>query len=187
MSDAESTDEEVALADAKLGRAAAFATLVRAHQASVYSLALRIVRDRELARDLAQETFLQLYRKLAGIESARHLKFWLRKVAVNLAIDKLRQQPKVEFSALDDNIEWPGVDNSEDSLLPRQLLQFVCELPDGPRAVMLLKYQEDLGPTDIAAALDMSINTVKSHLRRSLLTIRERALSAAPERTARQT
>jgi RNA polymerase sigma-70 factor, ECF subfamily len=186
LSDDGLADEETALADAKRGQATAFAVLVRAHQASVFSVALRMLGDREQARDLAQEVFLQLYRKLSSIESARHLKFWLRKVAANLSIDRLRQQPKVEFTVLDESFELPDTGNDEDALLPQQLLQFVYELPNGPRAVMLLKYQEDLDPTEIAAALEMSINTVKSHLRRSLLTLRERALRAAPERSARQ-
>ena len=178
MSDEGICDEDAALADAKLGRSAAFSILVRAHQASVFSLALRVLGDRESARDVAQESFLQLYRKLASIESARHLKFWLRRVSVNLAIDKLRQQPKVEFSKFDENVDLPATIANDDPLLQRQLLTFVLELAPAPRAVMLLKYQEDLDQTEIAAALDMSINTVKSHLRRSLQVVREKALAA---------
>jgi RNA polymerase sigma-70 factor (ECF subfamily) len=49
----------------------------------------------------------------------------------------------------------------------------ISQLPPAPRAVVLLRYQEDLDPTEIAETLDMPLNTVKSHLRRSLEVLRE--------------
>jgi RNA polymerase sigma-70 factor (ECF subfamily) len=58
------------------------------------------------------------------------------------------------------------------------LRELIGELPASARAVMLLRYQEDLDPLEIARTLDMPINTVKSHLKRSLAALRER-LSAA--------
>lgn len=177
--DAGSQDED--LADAQSGQASAFAALVRAHQAAVYSLALRMLADREQARDLAQEVFLQLYRKLLSIESARHLKFWLRKVTTNLVIDRMRSRPAVVFTTLDDGEQFEYEAADDDPLLQRQLRQYLYELPVVPRAVMLLRYQEDLDPIDIAAALDMPINTVKSHLKRSLSFMKQRILGAMPE------
>ena len=62
---------------------------------------------------------------------------------------------------------------TRDPLLERHLRELISELPAQARAVVLLRYQEDLDPTDIAEMLDMSINTVKSHLKRSLASLRE--------------
>ncbi len=145
--------------------------LVRAHQRRVYSVALRMLGARDVAEDLAQEVFMQLYGKLSSIESNSHLVFWLRRVVTHRAIDHLRQHPRREMVLLDDLAE-PAAHDSGDPILQRQLRQLVLELSPDARAVMMLRYQEDLDPTDIASTLDMPINTVKSHLKRSLDTLR---------------
>jgi RNA polymerase sigma-70 factor (ECF subfamily) len=169
---------EALLTRALSGETAAFAALVRDQQRSVYSLALRMLCDRQKAEDLAQEVFLQLYRNLASIESVTHLAFWLRKVTLNRAIDRLRREPKMEVLPLEaaETVAAAGLDNDgldDDPLLVRRLRQLVDQLPPAPRAVLLLRYQEDLDPTDIARTLSMSINTVKSHLKRSLAVLRK--------------
>lgn len=167
-------DEE--LARARTGDQRAFAMLVRAHQRSVYSLALRMLTDSGAAEDLAQEVFLQLHRNLPSIESGAHLSFWLRKAATHRAIDRLRQ-PQMQAAAIEE-AEALGVQIEDDPLLQRQLGRLIVELSPAARAVMLLRFQEDLDPLDIARTLDMPINTVKSHLKRSLATLRERVLEA---------
>ena len=73
------------------GDAQAFASIVEAHQGPVFSIAYRMLNNRAQAEDLAQDVFLQLYRKLDAIETLDHLGFWLRRVASNLAIDWLRR------------------------------------------------------------------------------------------------
>lgn len=136
--------------------------------------------DGHEAEDLAQEVFMQLHRRLALIESDAHLLFWLRKVTTNLAIDRLRQGRKHRILPLDDEPGIPDEPLEGDPLLERRLRALIALLPAAARAVVLLRFQEDMDPTEIAEALDMSINTVKSHLRRSMATLRE-ALSEAPE------
>lgn len=168
------------LSRARSGDAAAFAGLVRTHQRLVYSLALRMLTDRHKAEDLAQEVFIQLYRKLVTIESSAHLMFWLRKVTTHLAIDRLRAEPKYEMVPLDAGAGVAGAtDGDDDPLLQRQLRALIAELqPAAARAVLLLRYQEDLDPTEIAEILDMPVNTVKSHLKRSLASLRDRLASS---------
>jgi len=166
--------EDEQLARARAGDAAAFADLVRAHQRSIFSIALRMLGSRESAADLAQDVFLQLHLHLAEIQSAAHAAFWLRRVVTHRAIDKLRLRPRVEMNSLDDEPEIADVTTPRDPLLQRQMRALVSELPGPARAVVLLRYQEDLDPTEIARTLDMPINTVKSHLKRSLATLRDR-------------
>ena len=161
------------LVRARAGDRLAFASLIRQYQRLVYSLALRMLSDTHEAEDLAQEVFMQLHRRLAVIESDAHLLFWLRKVTTNLAIDRLRQDRKHRLLPLDDD---PGIADEtveRDPLLQRRLRALIALLPAAPRAIVLLRFQEDMDPTDIAEALDMSINTVKSHLRRSMTALRE--------------
>ena len=90
---------------ARAGDTEAFATLVRQHQASVFSIGLRMLNRRDAAEDLAQDVFLQLFRKLETIESPEHLGFWLRRVAANLAIDRLRSPAHALTQPLDDDAE----------------------------------------------------------------------------------
>lgn len=167
-----STSEEL-LTRALAGDTAAFGALVRDHQRSVFSLALRMLADRHKAEDLAQEVFLRLYRNLSSVGSVAHLSFWLRKVTLNGAIDRLRRDRRHEAVPLE---EADGVANDSagaDPLLERRLGVLLQRLPPAARAVLLLRYQEDLDPTEIARTLSMSINTVKSHLKRSLMMLRE--------------
>lgn len=170
--------DEVCATDDSLYRAlageqAAFAALVRRHQSLVFTLALRMLSDRHNAEDLSQEVFLQLYRSLASVESDAHLLFWLRRVTVNRAIDRLRQESRYETVTLEEGGALVSEARAADPLLQRRLQELVGRLPPAPRAVILLRYQEDMDPTEIARALSMSINTVKSHLKRSLATLRE--------------
>jgi RNA polymerase sigma-70 factor, ECF subfamily len=156
------------------GDTAAFAALVRRHQRSVYSLALRMLADRFQAEDLAQEVFLQLYRSISSVESEAHLAFWLRRVTVNRAIDRLRRGPSLSQAALSEADGLAAEPPEVDPLLERRLRALLRELPPAARAVVLLRYQEDLDPTEIARTLRMPLNTVKSHLKRSLASLRER-------------
>jgi RNA polymerase sigma-70 factor (ECF subfamily) len=73
---------------------------------------------------------------------------------------------------LDSVEEVAAADASHDPLLERRLRDLVSRLPPMARAVVLLKYQEDLDPSEIARTLDMPLNTVKSHLQRSLASLR---------------
>src|SRR6478752_4748770 len=99
------------LAQARAGDRDAFATLVRAHQGSVFSIGLRMLSRRDAAEDLAQDVFLQLYRKLDSIESLEHLGFWLRRVAANLAIDWLRRASYSSSQPLEAAPEFAAPDN----------------------------------------------------------------------------
>jgi RNA polymerase sigma-70 factor (ECF subfamily) len=166
------------LCRARAGDARAFADLVRQHQGSVFSIGLRMLNHRAQAEDLAQDVFLQLYRKLDSIESLDHLGFWLRRVAANLAIDWLRRVPYASTSPLEEDVHVATTGAPEDALQSRELVQLLGELAPPARAVMLLRYQEDLDLSEIATLLDMNLNTVKSHIKRSLTALRSRMVGA---------
>jgi RNA polymerase sigma-70 factor, ECF subfamily len=160
------------LVRARAGEATAFEALVRQHQATVFSIGYRMLNRRDAAEDLAQDVFLQLYRKLDSIETLEHLGFWLRRVASNLAIDRLRRASYATTQPLDAGAELPAQQVEADPLFDRELGRLLGELAPAARAVMLLRYQEDCEVAEIATALDMPVNTVKSHIKRSLTTMR---------------
>ena len=175
------TDHELALA--RNGDAQALTALVLAHQRSVYSLALRMLGTRDLAEDLAQDVFMQLNRNLKSIESREHLAFWLRKVTAFRAIDQLRQRARLATHLKSDtHADHYNDADTCDPLLQRHLTLLLEELSPAARAVVLLRYQEDLDPVDIAQTLEMPINTVKSHLKRSLEFMRQKTPGARSSR-----
>jgi RNA polymerase sigma-70 factor (ECF subfamily) len=161
------------------GAAGAFALLVRRNQARVFSVALRLTGRREDAEELAQDVFVQLHAALAQIESAAHLRHWLLRTVTHRSIDRLRQrsrQPRVV--QLDASHDVAVFEHIIDPLAQRRLRLLLLQLPPDARAVVLLRYQEDLDPAQITAVLGMPVNTVKSHLRRSLLWLRAQLAGA---------
>jgi RNA polymerase sigma-70 factor, ECF subfamily len=164
------------LEKARRGERAALTLLVQTHQRSVYSLALRMLGTRDLAEDLTQEVFMQMNGNLRAVESNRHLGFWLRQVTANRAIDQLRRRARVPMTPLDEEAQLFSAEETSDPLLQRHLRALLADLSPPARAVLLLRYQEDLDPLEIAKTLDMPLNTVKSHLKRSLQTMREKSI-----------
>jgi RNA polymerase sigma-70 factor (ECF subfamily) len=165
---------EDALARSAQGDQLAFAEIVSRHQAMVFSLACHFLRDRSVAEELAQEVFLNLHQNLSAIQSPAHLTFWLRKVTAHRCIDQTRRQ-KVRPQVSLEDVPEPSTPPDEDDLLLSEMLRRVVDtLPEKPRMVVILRYQEDLDPTEIAQVLGMPVNTVKSHLRRSLAMLREK-------------
>ena len=164
---------EDVLARAQAGDEAAFAALIRRHQNMVFSVALHMLRSRPAAEDLAQEVFLELYRSLSRLESDAHLVSWLRRVTGHRCIDEIRRRshrPEFPTDVLPETGQTP---QPREVFMADRLRRLVGELPERARMVMVLRYQEEMDPTEIAQTLEMPINTVKSHLRRSLAALRE--------------
>jgi RNA polymerase sigma-70 factor (ECF subfamily) len=176
---ATANDRDALLARARSGDSAAFASLVKQHQGMVFSIALHALRSRTAAEDLAQEVFLDFYRHLSRIDSAAHAVSWLRRVASHRCIDEIRRRqhrPEVTVDVLPERGRLPV---SREFFLEQRLQSLVATLPARARMVVVLRFQEELEPLEIAETLSMPVNTVKSHLRRSLLLLRAR-LGASP-------
>jgi len=140
----------------------------------VFSIALRFLRNREVAEELAQDVFLQCYRQMDRIEDAGHACSWLRRAICHRSIDELRKRRFRPAIGLDDVPEPAAAGTMPDLMLQGRLREMVGALPEKARMVVVLRYQEDLSPTEIAEALSMPVSTVKSHLHRSLAILRGR-------------
>lgn len=139
----------------------------------VFSVALRITGNREAAEEVAQDVFLELHRCMNSIQSEEHALFWLRKVATHRAIDAARRCARIPETAADVS-DLPGESKPRDPLLAQHLQQLVACLPENIRAVIVLRYQEDLMPEEIAQTLRMPVATVKSNLQRGLEILRRK-------------
>jgi RNA polymerase sigma-70 factor (ECF subfamily) len=151
-----------------------FADLVRQHQGMVFSIAWHYLRDRPLAEELAQDVFLQLHQHLAELQSPAHVAFWLKKVACHRAIDCARRRKLRPQVSLDDVPEPSTPAAPGDPLLTGMLGRLIASLPEKQRMVVILRYQEDMDPAEIAAVLNEPVRTVKSHLQRSLALLRQK-------------
>jgi RNA polymerase sigma-70 factor (ECF subfamily) len=153
---------------------AAFAGLVRKNQGMVYSIAWNYLRNHAVAEEVAQEVFLELHRALDRIESEEHATRFLRKVAAHRSVDegrRARHRPRVGI----DQVGEPGAPaKQKDPMLRDALARLVASLPDRSRMMVILRYQEEMEPGEIAAALDVPLGTVKSSLHRALAVLRKR-------------
>lgn len=140
----------------------------------VFSLAFHFLRDHAVAEELAQEVFLELYTHLREMQSPEHLRFWLRKVTSRRCIDETRRKRyrrHISLSSIPEPFIWMPMG---DPKLSEHLGQLIAALAEVPRLILILRYQEDLSPSDIAAMLEMPVGTVKSHLQRALELLRRK-------------
>ncbi len=159
-----------------------FEQLVDEHQSMVFSLALRMTGDRGLAEEIAQDVFLELDRHLSKIESSAHACFWLRRVAMSRSADALRRRRVRGLDLWVEMEEHHGIRVEErTSPLGARLEQLLATLPEPQRAALVLRYQEDLTPEEIAATLEAPVATVKSNLQRGLKLLRAKAANHLKE------
>jgi RNA polymerase sigma-70 factor (ECF subfamily) len=154
-----------------------FIDTLHRHQGRVYSIAFRILGDSGAAEEVAQDVFLELHRNLHRLASEDHTRAWLRRVTCHRATDALRRRAArggMSTEEFDESLVAIPVPR-ESSRLMNSVEQLLLTLPTAQRMVMVLRYQEDLEPEDIAIELQMPLATVRSHLQRALRLLRTKA------------
>lgn len=153
-----------------------FEQLIGEHQSMVFSLALRMTGDHGLAEEIAQDVFLELDRHLRRIETPLHAQLWLRRVTMSRSTDALRRRRVRRVDHWVEIDETHGARAEErGSPLADRVEGLLATVPEPQRAALILRYQEDLTPEEIAAALGAPLATVKSHLQRGLKLLRAKA------------
>lgn len=168
----EMTEVRRELLDAALADRQAFAALVKMSESMVFGLAFGFFRNRAVAEDLAQEAYLELFRNLHKLDSDQHVVNWLRQTVTRKCIDRSRRkkfQPHLDLDAIPEPRAAPV---ARDPMLADELASKVAELPYKMRMVVVLRFQEDLRLGEIAAAMDIPVNTVKTLLRRALIRLK---------------
>lgn len=165
---------------AQAGDADALTQLVLSQQHYVYSIAMSVLKDPEDAADLTQEAFIRLFRALPQYNGESRFTTWLYRLVVNLGRDELRRRGRqVPVAVADDEYEQDPMslvaddDRWSDPVLAldsrevqEQVRRALEQLEEHYRLVLTLYYFDDMKYTDIAAILDIPLNTVKSHIRR---------------------
>jgi RNA polymerase sigma-70 factor (ECF subfamily) len=182
-------DADVA-ALAKKGREAAFRELIRRYERPVFSLIFRMVRDRETAEDLSQDTFIKVLNHIDRYRPEFRLSSWLFKIANNVAIDHLRRR-QIETVSIDGSphaataaeVEATTFDvvarqeSALDELEARELgsaiERAIGSLRPEYRSCILLRHVEGRSYEEIAATLDLPLGTVKTYIHRARHQLRD--------------
>jgi len=160
------------IASARRGDRAARERLVRAHRREVYRIACAILGDEDDAEDATQEALVRMLRGLRGFDERRDFRAWLRRIAVNCAID-VRRRRRPEAEAVE--AEAPGDPAAATSvgLMQGAVRRALAELPERQRVALSLFALGELDLRATAEAMGCAEGTVKSHLHRGRATLRE--------------
>jgi RNA polymerase sigma-70 factor (ECF subfamily) len=187
---ADCSDEDL-LGLFRQGTQEAFGALVRRYEGELYGYLRRYLGDSDLADDVFQNTFLQLYTKTHQYEPGRPVKPWLYAIATNQAIDALRRQGRQPTVRLDQDgadgreAEFPQSLGIVETRTPgpleqlqneerRQLVRAsVDRLPDYLKQVVILAFYQGFKYSDIAATLGIPVGTVKSRMHTALIKLQE--------------
>ena len=167
---------------------AAFEELFARYRERVYAIAFRVLGNAGDALDVVQESFALVFRKLSTFRGGSLFSTWLFRIVVNSSIDHRRKlasrdPSRVESSEdLDVVDHQPGpVDRAESRELSRQVQNAIDALSPKLRAILALRYLEDMSYEDLAATLGLSLGTVKSRLARAHLALEQVVRTRFPQ------
>lgn len=188
MQEAEKSDIEL-VREARAGDKTAFERLVERSEASVRRLALKMTGNPEVTGELVQEAMLQAYLSLPLLRNEASFKSWFYGITLNIVRGYLREniQTRRLASFPDDHahLHEPDGYNPPDLAEKRELYQRILlaigQLSPGNREAIRLYYFEELGLTQIAAVLDISLTAVKGRLHKARLALKEKILLTYPE------
>ncbi len=172
------SDEE--LVDlAQEGSLPAFASLIERHKAAVFSMALRVIGNREDAEEAAQDAFVRAFRALDTFRRDAKFSTWLYRIAMNVCLTKARQS-RLEVISIEDSMEddgstplqIPDQADRPDQIVERtefndRVRELIAALPPNYSAVLTLYHIQDLSYEEISQTLDLPLGTVKAQLFRA--------------------
>lgn len=177
------TDDQLVAQYAK-GSNEAFDALLSRHQSRVLSYILHIVKNRDLAEDIFQETFVKAIMTIKQGRYTENGKFsaWITRIAHNLIIDYYRQEKSENTISTDEddvnllNRKDLSEDNIEDAMVVEQIhrdvKRIVQALPESQREVLVMRYYRNMSFKEIADATNVSINTALGRMRYAILNMR---------------
>jgi len=179
------------LAAAAGGDESAWRRIVDAYSGRVYGLLVRQCRDRELAEEITQATFVKLVRKLGDYNESGKFESWLFRIAMNGLRDEMRRRKRqanpTDFAdAPPESIGLADADGHDggpaqpliDAEQADALHAAIAELPDADRELIHLRYTAGLGYQEIADALEQPLGTVLARGHRALKKLKSKLLAA---------
>ena len=157
----------------------AFEELVIAYQHRVFGVALRMLRNRGEAEEIAQEVFLRVHRAVGDFRGEAKLSTWLYAITSRLCLNRLASGERRMAREGEESLERLRGDadpaaHVERVELEAALQRAITELPEERRIVVVLRDFEGLSYEEIAAALDLPLGTVRSRLHRARTDLKEK-------------
>jgi RNA polymerase sigma-70 factor, ECF subfamily len=185
MRASESSDQEL-IRSYLSGKDTAFEVLLERHKSKVYTHILIKVKDRDLANDIFQDTFIKVVNTLKAGKYNEEGKFlpWLMRIAHNLVIDHFRRSKKMPMSRETEEFSpFSIISNNElgqdDEMIIQQIhldvRKLVKLLPKEQREVVIMRHYNEMSFKEIAEATDVSINTALGRMRYALINMRKMA------------
>lgn len=175
---AEELSDAVLVARHLAGDPHAFSVVVKRYTGVVYNIAFRFTNNAADAEQLSQETFLRAWHALPRLDAQRPLKPYLAKIVINLCRDWAERNP-AQTVGLDEQAEHLLADETDDPFqnltdleLRTRVRVKLAQLPPLYRTVLVLRYTEELTYEEMAAALELPLNTVRTHLHRAKARLR---------------
>lgn len=159
-------------------------TLFAKHHGEIYAYLLRMLREPELAADLAQDAFIKAYKNYETLEKPENARAWLYQIAHRVALDEIRRRKIIRF------FPWTGESHGSapsaerlvmDANLSGDMQRALARIPERQRAALLLAELHDLTGVELAAALDVSHVAARALLTRARESLRQ---ALAAERAA---
>ncbi len=172
----EPLSDETLLAGLGSGNPEAAAAFIRRFQGRVYGLALTMLRDPDLAEDVAQETFLRVWRHAATYDARRgRVPTWVLAITRNLAIDRarMRSATPVDPDIIASELELASEDAPVDIAERDRVRQAVGSLPDDQRRALVLAMYAGRTAREISELDGIALGTVKTRIRAAMLKLRD--------------
>ena len=141
----------------------AFEELVRRRQSWMRNLMRHLSGDSTVADDLAQQVFLQTWRKIRQLKQPDRFPGWLKRTAVNTWLQHIRRNDPLNVSATIDDAEWASHETTSVAI---DIDHALALLPDAVRLCIVLSHHERMSHAEIAETTSLPLGTVKSHIRR---------------------
>jgi len=166
------SDEEVINLYLKSRSSSYFTMLYSRYSGKVYSKCISLLKDEQLSDDATQDIFLKIYLNLAKFSGKSKFSTWVYSITYNYCIDYIRRKKKERniFSEDIENVGEPLEDINDSELLEievSRLKKVLNVIPVGDRAVLLMKYQDDMSIRDIAGVLEKSESAIKMKIKRA--------------------
>lgn len=169
-----SLDENILIEKTLQGDVHSFELIVRNYHMMVYTLAYRVLKNREEAEELAQDVFLKVYQSLGSFNRKSKLSTWIYRITYNYSINKFKSQKrKIETIEIDNSVEF-NISSSQDAhhdmsvVEKRKIINdSILKLPEAEKIIITLYYYEELPIKEIAEIVGISVQNVKVKLYRS--------------------
>jgi len=166
------------------GNENALATLITRYKSRIFTHVILLVKDREVAEDIFQDTFVKVINTLKAGRYNEEGKFlpWVMRIAHNLAIDFFRKGKKMPMSRSDDEYDVFATISRDDANVEEKLVEdqiqtdvqnLITQLPEEQRQVVIMRHYQNMSFKEIAEATDVSINTALGRMRYAVLNMRK--------------